>query len=113
MFKLTVACTAIMAGLLGCGGDRASAGPAEGPPGVDFQFNGAESADSNESGSKSAESSKPAAESSQSEPAKAQPQRESAREAGGSPEACKGLTQKKCEIAVGCAWSTDKKCVPQ
>lgn len=113
MHKLTVACMAVMAAMGGCTGERANSSPPESPPGVDFQYNAPEEGDSAKSDAKSDEAESSKTESSKTESAKSKPTRESSREPSTSPEGCKGLAQKKCEVSVGCAWSTDKKCVPQ
>ncbi len=113
MSRLTIACTVAIVTIVGCGSERANSSPPESPPGVDFQYNAPQDSDSATSEAKSDEAEPSNAGSTKPEPAKPKTQHESTREPSTSPEACKGLAQKKCEVSVGCAWSTDKKCVPQ
>ena len=114
MLKLTIACTVAMVGLVGCSSERANSSPPETAPGVDFQYNDPESADSKQTEPDTAEPDAKKAESSKTEADKSHASKhEATRESSMAPAQCTGLTQKKCEISNGCAWHTDKKCVAQ
>ncbi len=115
MFKLTIACTAVMATIVGCGSERANSSPPESPPGVDFQYNDRESTDSKATGAESSESSETEAKKPETKADEGTKTNASTatRETGKPAAKCEGLTQKKCEISDGCAWHTDKKCVAQ
>ena len=119
MSKLTFASTLVIACLAGCS-ERTTSSPASDPSDVEVEFNDsegdeaepdeevdAESTDNDEAESadeveqRDLDEEKPAGD----EPAQAQeePPRK----------ACSDLPQKTCQVTVGCAWSTDKKCVDQ
>jgi|WetSurMetagenome_2_1015567.scaffolds.fasta_scaffold1459800_1 hypothetical protein len=112
MSKLTIACTVAIAGIVGCGSERANSSPPEGPPGVDFQYNDRESSDSKATEAESSETEAKKPEAKTEEGSKTNVST-ATRETGKSATKCEGLTQKKCEISDGCAWHTEKKCVAQ
>jgi hypothetical protein len=120
MSKLICASTLLVASFVGCGGQGATSAPPEEPSGAEAESYAPEPTEpeATESESPESEATEPesatpeaaeseggnAAESSEARPARRQePPKKS----------CDGLPQRTCEITVGCAWSTDKKCVEQ
>ena len=120
MSKLICASTLLIFSFSGCGGPGATSAPPEEPSGVETESYAPEE---NESEATESESAEPeAAESESSTPQGAESESSNAAEFGEAKPAprqeppkksCDGLPQKTCEITVGCAWSTDKKCVEQ
>jgi hypothetical protein len=120
MSKLICAFSLLIVSFAGCGGSGATSAPPEEPSSVETESTPPEQTESEATESESAEpeaaeseSAKPeaaesepgnAAESSEAKPA---PQKEPPKQH------CDGLAQKTCQVTVGCAWSTDKKCVEQ
>jgi hypothetical protein len=111
MSKLTCATTILAFCFAGCGGgESASSGPAKDPSGVDMEFHEPEE-ETEATESEPAEPEATESESSKEEAAESEapaPKKEPEPQ-----KSCEGLTQKTCEITVGCAWHTDKKCVQQ
>jgi hypothetical protein len=116
MAKSSIVLTVLITILSGCAGENAnSSAPATPADNVDVKFNAPddERAPSSSNDAKGEESTK--AESAKSEPAPSKTNRSESSEGAGPPDKrCPTLTTKaKCEIALGCAWHTDKKCVAQ
>jgi hypothetical protein len=112
MSKLTCATAMFALCFAGCGGGENSAsGPAKDPSGVEMEFHEPEGDDSTEAPeSESAESERTESDQGQADAEQEEAPPPKAKEPQKS---CDGLGQKTCEITVGCAWSTDKKCVEQ
>jgi hypothetical protein len=113
MSKLTFASTIIIVSLAGCSGQRADSSPATDPSDVESESTENEDMESEDMEPGSTESEE--AESESAEPESAEPE---ATEAPAKPsppkEPCTGLTQKTCEVTVGCEWRTEPKgCVQQ
>ncbi len=105
----------LISSLVGCAGESSNSNPPATPAdGVDFKFNApdeetpeAKRKSSEEAESKDVESTKPDGKGSMTT--------KSESSGVGPPDKhCPTLaTKAKCEIALGCAWHTDKKCVAQ
>ncbi|MBN1606855.1 MAG: hypothetical protein JW940_09480 [Polyangiaceae bacterium] len=115
MSKLICASTLLIVSFAGCGGQGATSAPPEEPSSVEMESTAPEQTESEATESESAEPE--AAESESAEPEAAES--ETSSEANPAPEkepprkSCDGLPQRTCQVTVGCAWHTDKKCVEQ
>ena len=118
MSKLTFASTLVIACLAGCS-ERTTSSPASAPSDVEVEFEGSDSdeaASDDEAGSESDESNEAesADEVEQNDAQEAEAEEpKPAKEEEPPKKACSELTQRTCEVTVGCAWSTDKKCIDQ
>ena len=110
MIKLTFASTIMIVSLAGCGGQQADSSPATDPSGVESEDMGSEDMGSEDMGSEDMGSEDMESEDMESEGAEPEPE---AAEAPAEPsppeERCKGLTQKTCEVTMGCVWRTQPK----
>jgi hypothetical protein len=96
--------------VVGCSSQQAAPEPRTGPPGVDIEYNDREDEAAPKSGdAESAAEEKESAKDEVSSPSKD----ESESKAAPAKKDCTGLKKANCEVTVGCAWSSDKKCVHQ
>ena len=108
MVKPTLASTAVIICLAGCDGQRAESAPPEDPSGVELEYNDPESTEAETTDEQLSEPE--AAEPEPSEPGAS----ETPKAPGPAKARCADLTQKTCEVTVGCAWSTQPKgCIEQ
>jgi hypothetical protein len=119
MSKLTFASTLVIACLAGCS-ERTTSSPASDPSDVEVEFDGSdsdefESDDELDAESYESEEAEPVDEVEQADLDESEPAADEPAEAEEEPpqKACSELPQKTCQVTVGCAWSTDKKCVDQ
>jgi hypothetical protein len=119
MSKLTFASTLVIACLAGCS-ERTTSSPASDPSDVEFEFDGsdsdeAEPVDELDAESYESDEAEPVDEVDQPDLDQTEAAEDEPAEAEEEPpqKACSELPQKTCQITVGCAWTTDKKCVEQ
>jgi hypothetical protein len=113
MAKSSFACafTLGIAVVIGCASQQQTAPePQTGPPGVDIEYN-----DRKESAEPKSDGAEPEATESKStkEEEKSVPKEPDEGKAPPPKKSCDGLKKTQCEVTVGCAWSSDKKCVSQ
>ena len=116
MSKLTFVFTVVIAGLAGCAGESANSSPPATAPadGVDFKYNAPEDDDKPNAKDESKESDTKQPESTKSESPTSKAGNSDSTDTAPPPhKSCPGLTKTKCQIAAGCAWHTDNKCVAQ
>lgn len=102
MLRFVTALEASILGCTACSGQPAESRPVTDPSGVELEFKEPQTSEQESAEvDDSAEAESP--EPSQSDAAQAEPP----------PKSCSGLPKATCEITLGCAWSTDKKCVAQ
>lgn len=115
MAKLRGAFTLGIAFVIGCANQHAAPEPQTGPPDVDI-----EDRDRDNTAAPKATEDEPEAKS------EAMQAKSAKDDEGGSPKdsgeskpsstakkSCEGAKKKDCEVMMGCAWSSDKKCVNQ
>jgi hypothetical protein len=121
MDKLRGAFTLGIAVIIGCANQQAAPEPQTGPPGVDLEDKASESAAESEAKGADPEA-KGADPEAESETKKAQatkdvesssPKDDTKGKTATAKKSCDGLKKKDCEVMMGCAWSSDKKCVNQ
>jgi hypothetical protein len=96
--------------VVGCASQQAAPEPQTGPPGVDIEYHDRD--DEAATKSNSAESEAKDKETAKDE-ASSPPKDESESKPPPAKKDCTGLKKVDCEVTVGCAWSSDKKCVNQ
>jgi hypothetical protein len=111
MFKPICATTLLVFCFVGCSSQQAPSAPAKDPSGVEMEFHEPEETEAEAAESESEEAEATEAEGGDAEAAEAESKPAQRQEPP--KKSCDGLAQKTCEITVGCAWSTDKKCVEQ
>jgi hypothetical protein len=96
--------------VVGCASQQAAPEPQTGPPGVDIEYRDRE----DEAATKSSDAESEVKEKETAKDEESNPPKD---ENGGKPapakKDCTGLKKTNCEVTVGCAWSSDKKCVHQ
>jgi hypothetical protein len=114
MAKLTCALTAMILGLAGCGGNQPSPTTPEAPAA------GGEAEPSEPKAEEPAAPESEAAEPETTPPEKPETTPEGAgKEPAAAPDSrapkksCNGLDKSTCEVTVGCAWHSTKKCISQ
>jgi len=116
MSKVTTALMVLFTSLVSCAGESSNTNPPATPAdGVDFKYNAPDDDEKPKAKDESSEADSKLAESSKSESSSSKLNKSESTEASDAPnKRCPTLTTKsKCEIALGCAWHTDKKCVAQ
>jgi predicted lipid-binding transport protein (Tim44 family) len=116
MAKSTLMLMVLIAGLVGCAGESANSTPPATPAdNVDVKFNAPDDDEAANSKNEAKQEESAKAESAKPEAAPSKTSQSKSSEAAGPPDKrCPTLaTKAKCEIALGCAWHTDKKCVAQ
>ncbi len=99
----------LIAGLFGCAGESANSSPPSAPSEpVNFKFNAPEESDAPANKEDSAKS-----ETKKEEPKPPETKKHVFEESSVPATSCKGLNKNKCQVTLGCAWSTDKTCVAQ
>ena len=109
MTKLTLVFAVVIAGLFGCAGESANSSPPSSPSEpVDFKFNAPE-----ESDTPAKKEDSEASESKREDSKPPETKKHVFEESSVPATSCKGLNKSKCQVTLGCAWSTDKTCVAQ
>lgn len=118
MSKLTFASTLVILCLAGCS-ERTTSSPAEDPSDVEVEYDDSETdaseADSEQSGDvEQDEGSDDVEQEEVTDDAEEGNASDAPKEEEEPPKKdCATLTEGTCKVTVGCAWSTDKKCVDQ
>ena len=115
MFKLTFVFTVVIASLAGCAGESANSSPPATPAdGVDFKFNAPDESEGSNAKGEPTEAESKKNETSKSESKTSNTNKSDSLDSSAPPhKQCPGLNKANCQIAVGCAWHTDNKCVAQ
>jgi hypothetical protein len=111
MDKLRVAITLGIAVVIGCANQKAAPEPQTGPPGVDIEYNDRDDAAAEPKSAEADPKSKP--EKSAKDEESRSPKDESDSKPAPAKKSCTELKKSDCEVTMGCAWSSDKKCVNQ
>lgn len=116
MSRLTTALMVLFTSFVGCAGESSNTNPPATPAdGVDFKYNAPNDDEKPKTKDESSEADSKLAESSKSESNSSKRNKSESTDAAEPPNKhCPTLSTKaQCEIALGCAWHTDKKCVAQ
>ena len=114
MDKLRGACTLGIAVVIGCANQQAAPEPRTGPPGVDIEYR-----DRDDAAEPKTTEDEPEAKSEAKQGKSAKDDESSSSKDSGESKpsadkkSCAGAKKKDCEVMMGCAWSSDKKCVNQ
>ena len=110
MSKLSLVFTVVIAGLFGCAGESANSSPPASAPSddVDFKYNAPEESDTTAKKEDSA-----ASDTKKEEAKPPEPKKHVFEDSSVPAKTCKGLSKNSCQVTLGCAWHTDKTCVPQ
>ncbi len=114
MAKLQGAFTLGIAVVIGCANQQAAPEPQTSPPGVDIEYREREDAAEPKTTEDEPEAkSEPKQAKSAKDDESSSPKDSGESKPSAAKKSCEGAKKKDCEVMMGCAWSSDKKCISQ